>query len=90
MKVFPTKLEYRPSNKDTQTKNYNTEGDGPKLRQTNLLEFGFPQIYRKYKPCCKCNELIFFDTSVKNSKGRVLPREKSTGLIHNCPGRMDE
>jgi hypothetical protein len=90
MNVSPTTIEYRPSNKDTRIKNNNTESDNSKLRQTNLLEFGFQQIYRKYKSCCKCNRLIFFDSNVKNSKGRILPREKSTGLIHNCPGRTEE
>lgn len=54
--------------------------------QTQLTEFGFPP-HRKYNECFKCGETIFFDPSVKGKSGKLIPREKVTGLLHNCPGR---
>lgn len=75
--------------KSSQTIKY-TETKSIKTRQSNLLEFEFPAIHRRYKHCYKCDAIIFYDASVRSSKGKIIPRDKSTGLLHCCPGRSDD
>lgn len=88
--LFPPTIEYRSQFKDCKIKTNGAEGHKLKSRQSNLEEFGFLPLFRKYKQCHRCDEVIFYDPSVKSSKGRIVLREKLTGLIHRCPGRRGD